>query len=215
MKIGISPKDIRGINFNSMEMEFNSIVDANIWLDKLDKKGNSTEGTDIEFIPPRENTGTQQEHGKVNFRKGVISDWDKEEGLNELLDALDDREAVIDVNRLKRMRRGAEGEKVLIDTHHIIIRIKGTNLPGDLSLYGGLTRIKIRPYIEPVKQCYNCYKYGHLSTVCRNKKKCRNCGDNFHGECNRNTSCMNCNGMHPANWKGCQEYIFTIKDCNQ
>lgn len=73
--------------------------------------------------------------------------------------------------------------------------------------------LKIRPYVEPVKQCYNCFRFGHLKAFCRSNKRYIICADYEHGECDKEVRCRNCNGNHKSNFKKCplMEYNKNIK----
>jgi len=53
----------------------------------------------------------------------------------------------------------------------------------------------------PVRQCMNCFAYGHLKTTCKAEKKsrCTECGSNTHSfrECKSSVKkCLNCGGAH-------------------
>lgn len=58
-----------------------------------------------------------------------------------------------------------------IKTKNIKVTFEGNNHPQELRLFGGLTTIKVKLFIEEVKQCFNCYSYGHLKFQCKNEKK--------------------------------------------
>lgn len=97
----------------------------------------------------------------------------------------------------------------LIDTNFFIIIFKGRVLPNSVSLYDGLVNLRIRPYIPAVKQCYNCYRFGHTKAVCRNKvRRCVNCGEEFHGNCDSKHYYLNCGPGHKANNRGCETYDY-------
>ncbi|KAI5693906.1 hypothetical protein M8J75_007600 [Diaphorina citri] len=60
--------------------------------------------------------------------------------------------------------------------------------------------------------CFSCYRYGHVTKYCKNKKLCRKCFHEIEENeedhvCNAaEVKCLNCNGMHNANSKSCPEY---------
>lgn len=125
-----------------MEVTFENIVEAYCWLDSYDKSEEGPTGNKVERIPTETETTYQQ---REEYRKGVISDWDKEESLEDLREDLDEKENIISMERLKRVKVSAKEGKEVIETHYVLIKIKGILLPRDMSLYGGITRIKIRP----------------------------------------------------------------------
>ncbi|KAL6420760.1 hypothetical protein ACFW04_013873 [Cataglyphis niger] len=81
-------------------------------------------------------------------RKGVISDWDL--SLQKFSEALDDN------NKTKVYDWK--------DTSNIVVTFEGNELPVQLSLFDGLTFIRVKPYIPTVKQCY---KYDHIKQFCK------------------------------------------------
>lgn len=64
----------------------------------------------------------------------------------------------------------------------------------------------MRPFVDNVLQCYNCYKYGHLMKHCKVTLVCIVCRDAFHGKCERRFRCVNCEGGHRATSKACEIY---------
>ena len=69
-------------------------------------------------------------------------------------------------------------------------------------------RVRVRPFNPKPLQCYNCYKFGHPSNVCRNSRICRNCSSPEHGPCSETIKCVNCNLCHIPTDKKCEEYNF-------
>lgn len=60
-----------------------------------------------------------------------------------------------------------------------------------------------------IPQCMRCQKYGHTRTYCNHPPKCVRCGkghDSTSCTKTRETDaiCANCDGPHPANYRGCQ-----------
>lgn len=77
--------------------------------------------------------------------------------------------------------------------------------------------IKIEePYKKrSIPQCTRCQSYSHTKTYCRHPHKCVRCGqDHASGACQKTrdtpATCANCNGSHPANYKGCVTYQSLI-----
>lgn len=60
-----------------------------------------------------------------------------------------------------------------------------------------------------IPQCARCQEYGHTKNYCRKTTKCVKCaGIHLTKDCERksrdnNVKCVNCNGDHPANYRGC------------
>lgn len=69
-----------------------------------------------------------------------------------------------------------------------------------------------------IAQCHNCQHFGHSSANCSRPYRCVKCTSNhLPGQCAITTlreesqipvdpKCVNCNGNHPANWRGCAAY---------
>lgn len=144
--------------------------------------------------------------------KGIVSDWPK--GIPELFEALDCRDKVIKMERLKKRTWNKENNIAnLIATDNIVITFRGKNITEYVSIYDKKCFMRVRPFIEAVKQCYNCYKYGHFKRACRNKARCPICGKDAHGECNEPPRCIHCKGNHKSNYKGCLEYRMNKGIC--
>lgn len=59
-----------------------------------------------------------------------------------------------------------------------------------------------------VPQCKNCQEFSHTRNHCNKKPRCVKCGkDHITAECQKPektpATCANCNGAHPANYRGC------------
>ena len=88
------------------------------------------------------------------------------------------------------------------------------------------TPFDIRKFIPrpSVVQCYNCYKFNHISTICRTrsngKQICPVCSQN-HNRSNclifqhinekAQFKCVNCNGQHKATDRNCPKYLEQVK----
>ncbi|KAI4463235.1 reverse transcriptase [Holotrichia oblita] len=77
-----------------------------------------------------------------------------------------------------------------------------------VSLEVSVETLKAKPAIG---QCYRCQKFGHAQSRCTAPRRCVACAENHEPkECPRAkaepATCANCNGTHPANYKGCSKY---------
>lgn len=108
---------------------------------------------------------------------------------------------VISVERMKR--KSNQGN--LVDTKMVRIKFKGKALPETAVLYGW--RFVPELYIFPMKQCKNCWRFGHKTGACRKNTKCANCGNTHDSEveCAEQTSCLNCGGNHRSDDRRCPE----------
>jgi hypothetical protein len=78
--------------------------------------------------------------------------------------------------------------------------------------------VKIEDYIQksPVVQCHNCQLFDHGSSRCKYKPRCVKCLlSHKTSECKKKPSdpprCCNCEGEHPANFRGCPVYVKILE----
>lgn len=132
----------------------------------------------------------------ICFIKGVPKSFTERE-IEENL------EIDYEVIKIERIKRLASNEQ-LIDTPNIKITVKGTKIPENVKIYGCFFRVEL--YVFPIRQCQNCWRYGHKATFCTSRKKCPKCGDKHtQSECTEPPKCINCNLNHEANAKDCPE----------
>lgn len=67
-----------------------------------------------------------------------------------------------------------------------------------------------QPYKKrDITQCTKCQNFGHTKNYCYRQPRCVKCADNHltvnctWTEKRKDVNCCNCNGNHPASWKGC------------
>jgi len=87
-KFGVKVSKIRSIGFNKVDVYFNNVVEANKCLEL---KKSKEEKKVIYSIPNR-----------IKRCKGVISDWDLDMPLHELVEAMEDTSRIVSLERMKR-----------------------------------------------------------------------------------------------------------------
>lgn len=132
---------------------------------------------------------------KTGLIKGVPTDVDMTEILNESISPC----KIIKATRLNRKTITLEGME-LVPSETVLVTIEGKTLPEHFKIFG-LYNIKVHVYVEPLKMCRNCFKYGHTTKRCRSYKICAGCGSNLlieNHKCNENMSnkCLYCHGTH-------------------
>lgn len=131
-------------------------------------------------------------------------DWNQELSLMDLVEAILNNENI----SLERMKTRyvdpitKEVKEKYLDK--IIVTYEGEHLPRSTYIYGNTIALRIRPFTELVRQCFNCFKFGHKKNWCKADRKCINCGQTEHGRCEKETRCANCAGMHKATLKNVQ-----------
>lgn len=76
------------------------------------------------------------------------------------------------------------------------------------------TVVKFEPPIpkKDIPQCSKCQHFGHTKSYCKRIPRCVKCllahktEDCTRNVKDNNVKCVNCNGDHPANYKGCEVY---------
>ncbi|EFN84598.1 hypothetical protein EAI_12748 [Harpegnathos saltator] len=98
-------------------------------------------------------------------------------------------------------------------------KVGKSNSQPNAALYMG-KKIRFSPYIQKVKRCYNCQRFGHLIAQCRGGEQGRFCASKDHniGDCKENkNACINCirhkmsSFNHKANDPKCPIFI----ECRQ
>ncbi|KAJ8682382.1 hypothetical protein QAD02_018174 [Eretmocerus hayati] len=143
-------------------------------------------------------------------RQGIIREVPLDIPDNAILLSLQSPSQVLKVKRLMRNKTEASNEKTLVPTQSIQITFDGQHLPPRVRLYGVSHRVE--PFIQPVKMCFQCYRYGHIRSQCRSSQLCGRCGTAKHNsedECPQKDGdpvCINCQGSHEPDNKCCPEY---------
>ena len=100
-----------------------------------------------------------------------------------------------------------------IDSTSLKITFQGNSLPEGIFIFQSSYRV--RPYVRPPLQCYNCQRPGHTAGSCPSKQRCLLCaGEHNRKDCRKSESefkCANCSGAHRANSDECPFYKVAKK----
>jgi len=116
-----------------------------------------------------------------------------EDEIRQGVKFLDDNLEIRNITRLKyRDRTTME----LRDSQSVKFEFASNLLPEFLSIWN--VRSRVRPYINRVRKCFNCFRWGHSAIFCRSKETCSRCGEEHNSEvCNSDAHCcINCKGAH-------------------
>ncbi|KAK0162390.1 hypothetical protein PV327_006170 [Microctonus hyperodae] len=70
-----------------------------------------------------------------------------------------------------------------------------------IKLWNDRVRLKVRPYVQQVKQCFDCFRYGHIKAVCKSEQRCIICSGKMHERCSNKIRCRNCGGEYKSTSK--------------
>lgn len=103
---------------------------------------------------------------------------------------------VIEIERLKYKVRGS---KEVRNSSFIKITMETDLLPDYLLIWK--RRIKVFPFINRVRKCSNCARWGHTAPFCRGSRACGRCGDDHATSSCYSVAvkCVNCGGDHDSN----------------
>jgi len=119
-------------------------------------------------------------HKREKICRGIINDWPN--GIPELFEAMDEQTAVIKLERLKKKIYDKESKTLKTkETGDILVTFKNKTLHPNISIYNKMGFIRVRPYIGATKQCFNCFKFGHIKATCRSSAVCPICGEEATG----------------------------------
>jgi len=105
-------------------------------------------------------------------------------------------ERPIEIRSITRLKfRDRNNNNELRDSLSIKIEFLSSNFFPEFILIWSV-RSRIRPFMNKVRKCYNCLKWGHFSAFCRGSSVCSGCG-----------------GSH--NSDSCSNSVFICPDCNQ
>ncbi|XP_071578331.1 uncharacterized protein [Temnothorax nylanderi] len=171
--------------------EFKDFRDANCALDKIESLEN----------PVKLRANLEQ---RSVICKGVISDWPS--SIPDLWKNIRDRSRILSLERMYRRKWDAINNKTtLLATDNIIITFKDNKIR-DLAIFSNGINLRVRPYVPQVRQCFNCFRFGHTKLNCKSETRCIVCGDKSHGQCEKEVRCYNCGGPHKSTFRGCPSF---------
>lgn len=138
----------------------------------------------------------------VNISYGIIRDVDLELSEEEVSDAI---KCPNDIQILSVKRLQRRDENSWMPSEVVKVGFRGSYLPSFINV--DCLRAKVEPFVFPVTQCSNCWKFGHVKMRCSSKKiVCPKCTED-HNNCEVTTfKCVNCKGDHMALNRSCPVY---------
>ncbi|KAL6418802.1 hypothetical protein ACFW04_014241 [Cataglyphis niger] len=142
------------------------------------------------------------------MRTGIIRHIPTEMDPTDLVNSIETTAKILSIQRLNQKIK-IDGETKFVPSKTILIKFKGQLLLPVVSLFK--IRLPVYLYIPRVQLCYNCYRFGHISTNCKEKTRCLCCGGaNINEECPRFQQppiYCNCGGEHLSTIPNCPSNI--------
>lgn len=115
----------------------------------------------------------------------VIYDIPVEMTIQEIQEGLKAPVTIKSINRMYKNMSTENGTYEKIPTSSIKVIFIGSSLPDSVRIFG--TNRRVKPFRAEVKQCFSCFKFGHLKKFCR-KTICEKCAEDITGKV-ENHSC--------------------------
>lgn len=116
-------------------------------------------------------------------------------------------------NVIIKRKKGDEHVRVPLPLFSIELEPKANNKDIMDIKYLAYQKVKVEPPRpnNEIPQCKRCQKFGHTRNYCAMTPRCVKCaGDHETDKCTAkkvpSPKCANCEGAHPASWKGCPAY---------
>jgi len=131
------------------------------------------------------------------YRTGIVKEVDLSLTENEIRQSIKFPDGNIEVRSLSRLKLRDRETMELRDSSSVKIEFVLYLLPEYLNIWS--MRVKVKPYVNRVRKCYNCFRFrGHSSIFCKSKETCSRCGSDHRSDsCNSEDYCyVNCRSPH-------------------
>ena len=140
--------------------------------------------------------------------RGVDTSLSEEDVKNFMKDF---RGNPLDILEIKRMNRKVIDPNTnatkYVPTQSVTITIRGQCTPNYVTILH--VKCEVKPYIQRVTQCNQCWRYGHYKDQCKGKVRCDKCGgEHTNNSCSvTEPCCMHCGMKHFASNRAiCPQY---------
>lgn len=180
---------IRAQGRNRVRVEFLSVESASFFLARTCTEDQIFPRNEYKVYIPFSATNTR------GIIRGIHASIGEPEILEEAL-------SPIPISKVERISIKQDGG-IAIPTHTVVLTFSGTGIPDNIIFYG--QKIHVEPYVDRVRVCFNCSRFGHIASQCRAKARCYKCGGAHEGvTCTAvSISCPNCKGEHWASDRAC------------
>lgn len=184
--------EIKSIGRNRIKIEMRNILEINKLVNNPLLKNKDY----VVYVPKH-----------LTERRGVIKGVDTMLSETYLVQNIESDRPIIGCRRIfKKILENNESNLVPRET--VVVTVKGNKLPQYVFINS--VRCLVEPYISSVIQCYNCLRFGHFSSQCKNNNRsCKNCSSSHDGECQESSpNCCHCKSTnHNSLSKNCPVYL--------
>jgi len=109
------------------------------------------------------------------IRTGIARGVDPSLSVDEILQGIKWRDRPMEIKSVERLSyRDSRNNNELKISSSIKIEFVSNLLPEYVNIWS--VRTKVRPFVNRVRKCFNCLRWGHSSAFCRGSPLCPRCG---------------------------------------
>ncbi|XP_029053727.1 uncharacterized protein LOC114881190 [Osmia bicornis bicornis] len=156
MNAGVS--EIKPRSIGTAELKFPSKESANTFVQSM-----KAEKSDLEAFIPYYRTE----------KRGLVKEIPSNASMEEIVHKSESPAKIVNAIRLNRKTYDQENKKASwLPSETVLITFEGNTLPNHIKIYG-ILNIQVHIYIEALKMCFKCMKYGHSSGRCGSTCVCQ------------------------------------------
>lgn len=124
--------------------------------------------------------------------QGVVRDIDTTLSEEEIMTYAEAEQEILKVRRITK--KDKNNTNMRVNTPVVFVTFRGQKLPSEIKLLGVLCRVD--QFKEKIRQCTNCFSYGHFSSNCVTQKRCPRCSQRHEylgQDCIVPPHCIHCN----------------------
>jgi len=131
-------------------------------------------------------------------RSGIVRGVDLNLSIEEIYKGIKFMERPLEIKSITKLKyRDKNYNNELRDSSSIKIEFFSNLLLEFISIWS--VRSRIRSFINRVRKCFNCLKWGHSSAFCRSSPVCTGCERSYNSDICVDSAfmCPDCNQIHP------------------
>jgi len=141
------------------------------------------------------------------IRTGIARGVDPSLSVDEVLQGIKWRDRPLEIKSVERLRyRDVRNNNELKISTSVKIEFVSNLLPY-INIWS--VRTRVRPFVNRVRKCYNCLRWGHSSAFCRGSSLCPRCGEDHDLDMCPSDSflCSDCKQNHVSFDNNCLIYL--------